>query len=142
MESEITVIRKIRHVGIVTNNLDKLTNFYMALGLTPMGSSAENMKKYFGEDIEVYIQKLEALDGTVIELLYFPDLAHHTSGNNFYDNGISHIAFTVKDIKKLCDKLKMQGGKILTKEIVFDEEGRKIVFCQDIEGNILELVEE
>ncbi len=136
------MIRKIRHVGIVTNDINKMMAFYISLGFTPKKGSIENMKKYFGEDITVITQKIEAIDGTILELLSFSQLAKHTGSNNFFDNGISHIAFTVTDIKMVCDKLKKQGGTIFTKEMVMDKEGRKIVFCQDIEGNILELVEE
>ena len=136
------MIRKIRHVGIVVNNLKKMTSFYMSLGFVPVGKSSENMKKYLGTDINVSIQKLEAIEGTMIELLHFPELPSHSGANSYFDNGISHVAFTVTDIKMVCTKLKKQGGKVLTKEIVFDEKCRKIVFCQDIEDNILELVEE
>lgn len=71
---------EIRHIGIVTQNIDRLKPTYEALGF----------KKYYDAVESVRVVKMKSKN-SVIELLQYES----QSNNNLRRAGISHIAFTV-----------------------------------------------
>ncbi len=71
---------EIRHVGIVTQQADKMKAFYIEQGFTP----------YYDEIEKVRIIKLKDDKGGIIELLQYES----QSENTLRRLGISHVAFT------------------------------------------------
>ena len=56
--------------------------------------------------------------------------------------GCSHIALTVKCIQSAVDLIKNMGGSIVNPPQTAPNGSVKVAYCHDIEGVLLELVEE
>ena len=86
---------------------------------------------------------MAAADGTLVELLKFfshPDNA--SAGSKITTTGITHLAFTVEDLDSLYRKLREQSVIFVSQPQVAPSKLAKVVFCQDPEGNLLELAQE
>jgi catechol 2,3-dioxygenase-like lactoylglutathione lyase family enzyme len=85
---------------------------------------------------------MAADDGNLIELLYFHS---HRKGaskkKKIYDVGISHIAFTVKDVDKAYKRLLKVGIKFNSPPQVSPDGYAKVAFLRDYDGCLIELVE-
>lgn len=91
--------------------------------------------------VNVLTVKLAA-DRGVIELLYFySHKVHKRSRREIFERGLSHIAFTVKDIQKEYDRLLRAGVKFNAPPQVSADRRAKVTFCRDPEGTFIELVE-
>jgi len=71
---------RLRHVGIVTQQADKMKAFYQEQGFTP----------YYDAEEKVRIIKLRDSSGNTLELLQYES----QSENTLRKLGISHVAFT------------------------------------------------
>ena len=100
------MIKEVRHVGIVVNNMENSLNFYRDLlglkivrDMDERGNHLDNMLSL--DNVEVRTVKLSVNDNvTLIELLEFK--SHNDNEiRNFYTIGASHVAFTVENIDKL-----------------------------------------
>ncbi len=137
-----------RHIGIVVYDLEKMVHFYKdLLGLKVVkrmdesGSYIDTLLASPGTHIKTV--KLSSGGAVFVELLYF----HSHPGQirlqkGLFDNGISHIAFTVKDIDSECKKLTKAGVLFVSLPQNSPDGQAKVAFCRDYEGNLLELVEE
>ena len=93
-----------RHVGIVVENLEKVSNFYLALGFKITSKANEKDKfieKVTGiEKTDIEWVKMSLSDGSLLELIKYihpkSDLKLIKQPSNRF--GVSHIAFNVKDI--------------------------------------------
>jgi catechol 2,3-dioxygenase-like lactoylglutathione lyase family enzyme len=139
---------RLRHIGIVVRDLKKSVQFYEDLfGLVTINEMTENGK--YVEDL-VGIQgasidwaKLKGEDGTVIELLEYKNNTF-SEKNNYPANrlGCSHIAISVKEIDEIYKKLELYDCQCNSKPL-FSPDGKvKVMYCHDIDGTILEIVEE
>ena len=59
-----------------------------------------------------------------------------------YRRGVSHIAFTVPDIKNTSELVKRLGGCLVNEPILSQDGKVKVCYANDVEGNLIELVEE
>jgi len=138
-----------RHTGIVVINLDAAIKFYSGLGMDLVSRMTEQ-----GEYIDTLVgltktrlewAKLKLPDDSVLELLQYHshpilngDIVLQVSNRL----GCSHIAFTVKDMNQAISYIIGNGGSI-KKNFQISPDGKvKVVYCYDLEGNILEIVEE
>ena len=143
-------IRNIRHTGIVTDDLKASLYFYKNLlgfkikkrmiesGLVT--DKISGLKNVRVETIKLYKKNIKQL----IELLYYHS---HKRSNNHKNHkipkiGISHISFTVKNIKKTYEKLQKKKIEFITSPKVSDDKKVKLTFCRAPEGTLIELVEE
>ena len=135
-----------RHIGIVTDNLDDALSFYVDL----LGFKVKNHNKESGPFISTILGfkkasvttvKLEAPDGNLIELLQYKSPAGKKVQRNINDLGLSHIAFTVGDLDSICESLTEAGAQFISPPVVNPEKTAKVAFCRDPQGNILELVQ-
>ena len=142
------MITKIRHTGIVVNDLDKAIKFYSdVLGFKVEKTMEERgpfIEKILGlKNVEVTTIKMSAADGSLIELLFFK--THKTevekSDRKIFDLGISHIALTVDNLESDYKRIKLAGVDFFCAPEINLEGTAKVVFCKDPWGNILELVE-
>jgi catechol 2,3-dioxygenase-like lactoylglutathione lyase family enzyme len=142
------MIRNVRHVGIVVQKIDDLLPFYRdLLGLKPVKKAHE--PEEFASSLlglshcQLITVKLAAEEGeTLIELLEF---ASH-SGNQGADTeltrpGITHIAFAVKNLDELYQKLTFAEIEFISPPLKSPDGFAKVAFCRDPAGNFLELVE-
>lgn len=139
---------RLRHIGIVVRDLDKSVQFYKdLLGLVVFSEMLED-GKYVEDlvgikDASIKWAKLKAKDGTVFELLEYKN-SEFKDKDNYPANrlGCSHVAISVKNIEAIYKKLQSYECKCNSKPL-FSPDGKvKVMYCHDIDGTILEIVEE
>ena len=138
----------IRHTGIYVKDIERMKEFYcryfdmeIAIHGTEQGDYISTILGIPGISIELY--KLKRRDGTMIELLkpriVQPEESYAPSVTCF---GCVHIAFTVEDLDKVYKAMTDEGIRFISKPTVSPDGKAYVCFCQDPEGNYLELVQE
>lgn len=142
------MITNIRHIGLVVADLDKALNFWCGvLGFEVfrrMEESGSHLDAMMGlENVKVTTVKLSAPDGNLLELLHFNSHPDKPSWEGKpYSTGLTHVAFTVKDLDKTFQKLK-QTGVAFHGEPQQSPDGKvKVIYAKGPEGILLELVGE
>jgi catechol 2,3-dioxygenase-like lactoylglutathione lyase family enzyme len=141
------MIKAVRHTGIVVRNLDKSASFYKSLGFHSFSQAIEEGE--FIDQVTGLNQtklewvKLQAPDGFLLELLkYNSDSETEEISIQKSDKlGCSHIAFSVEDIYKTCEKIKQMGGSIVNPPALSQDKKVKVAYCHDVEGVLMEIVE-
>ena len=140
-------MKGIRHVGIVVKDLGKALYFYRDLlgfkEIKKMDEKGSYIDLILGiKNIEVITVKLKADDNNLIELLCFSSGTGKTSTvSNLNDTGFSHVSCTVENIADEYDRLKKAGVNFISIPQISPDRSAKVAFCQDPEGNFIELVE-
>jgi len=147
------MIERIDHVNVVVDDLPGMTAFYRdVLGLrvtkqvTIGGEWIEALTGF--ERVEADVIYLSADSGAGLELIVYRtprgSLAAGLEGPN--DRGIRHIAFRVDDVDTVVASLKAAGidsvspiREVPTAQVDFAGQKKRIVYCRDPEGNLLEL---
>lgn len=137
----------IRHTGIYVENLKKMKDFYCRIfGLkeffhgTEKGMYIDTLLD--AKDISLELYKLKDSGGSMLELLEQKGKKTKTSEKKVYDTGCMHIAITVKDINDAYKRLEREKIQFLSPPCTSADGKAKVCFCQDPEGNFLELVEQ
>ena len=142
------MITNARHTGIVVRDLSNTIDFYLGLGFEPFLREMEH-----GEFIDqvvnlsnakVEIAKLRSPCGFLLELLQYHSHPETKEIKLQLSNrlGCSHISFTVDDLQKTLSEIEEMGGKFNHPGELSPNGKVKVAYCQDPEGNLLELVEE
>ena len=139
-----------RHTGFVVLNLEKFINFYKGFGLKLISRMLEEgnyIDNLVGlKNVKLEWAKLSLPDGSIIGLLQY-----HTHSDSTYIEGhiqlpyrvgCSHIALTVQNIEEAINYICLAGGSIQNNYQVSPDGKVKVAYCHDMEGNILELVQE
>lgn len=139
---------KLRHIGIVVRNLEKSKEFYQNLFdlevVNQVIEEGEYVEKLVGiKDASIHWVKLKAKDGTVLELLEYKN-SPYTIKDDYPANriGCSHIAISVQDIESIYNKLQNYGCTCNSTPLYSPDGKVKVMYCHDIDGTILEIVEE
>lgn len=143
------MITQIRHVGIVVNNLNKISKFFInILGFKIFRKVKENTKFInkilnLKKNCKLTTLKLKSPDGNLIELLKFHNLRTNKRWKGkISTTGFTHIALTVKNIEKSYKVLKKNKNiKFFSKPTNSPEGFAKVCFLEGPEGIIIELVE-
>lgn len=139
----------IRHVGIYTENLEKMKAFYCEnfnfkekIHNVENGTYIDTILGLNGAQIELY--KLVSPCGEMLELLqYTGDLeTDNNKAEQVWKKGQSHIAVTVDDIDAFYEKLCLKSVEFISKPCASPDGFAKVCFCKDPEGNFIEIVEE
>ena len=137
----------VRHTGIVVHDVEGALNFWInLLGakiLVDQIEEGEFISQLLGiEKVSVRTVKLDAGDGTVVELLSFGSHQNETTWTGKpYSTGITHIALNVSDVEKLTLNLEVAGYFQLNPFNV-DPSGKvKVAYLRGYEGLLLELVQ-
>lgn len=139
-----------RHFGIVVQDIEKSIKFYEGLGMTLQNRMVEEgpyIDKLVGlENVKLEWAKLKIRDNSVLELLKYhnnPDINNNSNKvQNSNKLGCSHIAFTVLNINDTISYISSSGGNINKKVQISPDKKVKVAYCYDIEGNLLEIVQE
>src|SRR5574341_897271 len=146
------------HVAVSVTDIDVAVSWYrdvldMALLLGPVEISASSppseptlavlVKGVFGPRLGKFkICPLSSANGVGIELFQFIEPEAERRENNFeyWKTGFYHIAVTDPEIEQLAERISSSGGKRRTGifELV-PGSGKKICFCEDPFGNIIEI---
>lgn len=136
----------LRHIGLVVNDFQPMIKFYSYFGF--------KNPKYKEEDVDFYkdmycynelsffdtYKMILDNDNIMLELVHYTNI--NIDKKNLWNFGFSHIAFTIDNLDKLYNDLKQKGVKFLSAPTLHPEKIVKLCFCEDPEGNLLELVEE
>ena len=141
------MIKAVRHSGIIVRDLEKSAKFYLALGFNEDNRAIEE-----GNFIDTVVGlkhtklewvKLKAPDGYLLELLQYHSHPEQKSIVKQKSNqlGCSHLAFSVKGINTICEKIKKIGGSMVNPPALTNDKKVKVAYCHDNEGNLMEIVE-
>ncbi len=137
-----------RHTGLVVYDLNASIKFYEGLGLKVFNRQVEIgdfISKVVGiENVEIETAKLKIPDGSILELLEYK-FPKTKKMDYFYESnrhGCSHVSFTVQDLDKIMSLIKDMGGSIVNLPQVTQNGALKVMYCHDIDGIIIELVQE
>lgn len=143
-------MKQIRHTGIYVDDLNLMKEFYcesfnmkVAVHDTEDGSYICDLYGIHDRQIEVELYKLEADDGSMIELLkLFPDSEINAHSKDIFHKGCAHIAFTVLDVDRIYKVFLDKGIFFYSEPLLSRDKKHKVCICRDPEGNYLELVQE
>ena len=149
------MIERIDHVNLVVEDLPGMTAFYRdVLGLrvtrqvTIGGEWIEALTGF--ERVEADVIYLEADSGAGLELILYrtPRGSRPAGQEDANANGIRHIAFQVEGLDATVASLKAAGidsvspiQEVPTTQVDFAGRQKRIVYCRDPEGSLLELCE-
>jgi catechol 2,3-dioxygenase-like lactoylglutathione lyase family enzyme len=142
------MITKIRHTGIVVRNLEDALSFYEGLGFKtvvreieegPFIDQVVNLN-----NVKVETAKLKAPCGALLELLQYHSHPQTKKINKQESNelGCSHVAVTVDSIDFALKQIIKLGGGVTNPPKVSHDGKCKVAYCHDLEGVLLEVVEE
>jgi len=143
----------IRHCGIYVHNIDELTKFYKnVFNMSPIVEKLCDSGKCIDALIgvpgaRIWITKLITEkgkmigDGDMIELVQidYPRERVSDSIRRISDTGSVHIAFEC-NIQETIRRIEENSGRVIVSPMIRDN-GNILCFCEDPEGNFLELIE-
>lgn len=152
------MIRAFNHIALSVTDIHSAMTWYRdIMGLTvlvePIEISAQSdsedphlaklVKAVFGPRIGRFlICHLSSANGIGIELFQFVEPRAEERDDNFeyWKTGVFHIAVTELAIEELASKIAASGGKQRTEIMELSPgSGKKICFCDDPFGNIIEI---
>lgn len=142
------MILKTRHTGFVVKDISASIAFYEGLGLIVWKRELEKgdfLSQVVGlKYAEIETAKLKVTDGSVLELLEYKSHPTKPSSSKYASNkhGCSHVAFTVQDVQETSVKIVQLGGSIVNAPAVSANGSVKVMYCHDLDGILIELVQE
>jgi|TARA_B110000438_G_scaffold303783_1_gene367332 catechol 2,3-dioxygenase-like lactoylglutathione lyase family enzyme len=140
------IVKGYRHTGIICEDIEKSLYFYKDLlgfrVIQDFWDDSDYINKITGlQNSNVHMIKLEADDGTVLELLEY--VTHPTSIVKLpiHNVGLCHLALQVRDIKKAYKNLSNNDVEFISEPILSSEGIAIVCFCIDPNGMRIELVE-
>ncbi|HXV46725.1 MAG TPA: VOC family protein [Nitrososphaera sp.] len=151
--------KAMNHVAISVTDIHQAMHWYNEiLGMTilskpieiPTNTSKPQDKELFDRVRTVFgprfgkllICHLSSANGVGIELFQFVEPKAELRKDNFeyWKTGFFHIAITDQHLDELADRIASSGGKKRTEVMELSPgSGRKICFCEDPFGNIIEI---
>jgi catechol 2,3-dioxygenase-like lactoylglutathione lyase family enzyme len=142
------VVRRFDHVGLVVDDLELVTEFFVGLGFertAPMRIEDKWVDRVVGlDDVQLEMVSVNAPDGSGrIELTKFHQPVDPATAQSPLPNrlGFRHIAYVVDDIDRVVERLRGKGldtvGDIVNYEGIF-----RLCYVGGPEGLIVELAEE
>ena len=147
------MIERIDHVNLVVGDMQPMLAFYrdlLGLRLTkqatirgPWIEAATGLAQ-----AEADVVFLEAPAGPRIELIQYrtPDRPRPSGLSEPNTKGLRHIALRVTDLDVLVAALRRSGVKLLSEvqhvpaaQVDYADQRKRLVYCLDPEGNLLEL---
>ena len=142
------MLLKTRHTGLVVTNISASILFYEKLGLevwkheNEVGDFISSLVGLNNAEIET--AKLRLPDGSLLELLEYK--SHPTKPIELVyasnKHGCSHVAFTVEDVDEVALKVIEMGGSIVNSPVVSASGLVKVMYCHDLDGILIEMVED
>jgi catechol 2,3-dioxygenase-like lactoylglutathione lyase family enzyme len=151
----------VNHVAISVTDIQQALRWYrdvleMSVLVNPIEISyppskpedaeiSERVRTVFGSKFgKLLICHLSSANGVGIELFQFikPIAERRENDTNFefWKTGFFHIAITDPKIEELAERIALTGGKKRTEVMELSTgSGRKICFCEDPDGNIIEI---
>jgi catechol 2,3-dioxygenase-like lactoylglutathione lyase family enzyme len=140
-------VQRMEHVGVVVDDLEAATAFFVELGLELEGETSVEgrwVDRMVGlDDVRSDIAMLRTADGqTKLELAKFHSPAATSAEPNAPANtpGIRHILFAVDDIEDVLARLQAHGAELVG-EVEQYEDMYRLCYVRGPAGIIVELAE-
>ena len=140
-------IQRMDHVGIVVEDLEAATEFFLLLGLERQGGGeveGEEVDRIVGLDgVRSELVMLQTQDGQrLLELVKFhsPPIPDGDPSAPAHAPGIRHLAFVVDDVDALVSGLRERGTELVG-ELVSYGNSYRLCYVRGPEGIIVELAE-
>lgn len=142
----MALVKGMRHTGIICKDIQLSLIFYRDfLGLKVIQDfwdTSDYINQITGiSDGNVHMIKMEASDGTVIELLDYESHPAELIDQKIYSPGACHLALQVHNIKKAYAELSGKGVRFISEPVLSSEGIAKVCFCFDPNNTRIELVE-
>ncbi|MFK7825797.1 MAG: VOC family protein [Oligoflexales bacterium] len=139
-------ITDLRHVGIVTDNIEESIKFYHSLfGYEVRKDQIESgifLDKTLNlKGIKVRTVKMSRDGSCQIELLHYLSHPREKFFNEACSIGISHLAFTVEDLDNIYNSFSDKGIEFYAPPQPSPDGYARLTFCKAPEGTLIELVE-
>lgn len=141
-------IKRIDHIGVVVDDLDRAKAFFLDFGFTVQGESEEQselLDKVVGMNgAKSRIVFLKAPNNQLtLELTKFLHPADEPAPKetNMYSRGIKHIAFVVENIEDVVAIVKQKGWEVFV-DIYNYQDTYKLCYFRGPENIVIELVEQ
>jgi catechol 2,3-dioxygenase-like lactoylglutathione lyase family enzyme len=142
-------IRRMDNIGIVVDDLEAATAFFLELGMELEGEALVEgpwVDSVVGlDDVQVEVAMMQTPDGHGrLELMKFQKpTAVDTAPDNAPANtlGIRRIMFAVEDIEDVLARLQAQGGELVG-ELAHYEDSYRLCYVRGPEGIIVALAEQ
>jgi catechol 2,3-dioxygenase-like lactoylglutathione lyase family enzyme len=150
--------RALNHVAVSVTDMDIAVKWYrdvmdmtVLLGPIEISVSAGTadpaltnvVKNVFGSALDRFkLCHLSSANGIGVELFQFiePKAVRREENFEYWKTGFYHIAVTEPDIEKLAQRIADCGGRQRTGILeLAPKSGKKICFCEDPFGNIIEI---
>jgi catechol-2,3-dioxygenase len=151
--------KALNHVAVSVTDIYKAMDWYRdVMGMTvlaepveisPISSKEEDshlssvVRIIFGQKLGKFlICHLSSANGVGIELFQFMEPRAEQREDNFeyWKTGFFHIAVTEPEVEQLAGKIASSGGKKRTEVLELSQgSGKRICFCEDPFGNIIEI---
>jgi len=139
------LVKNIRHVGLVVNNLDKSCNFFKnILGFKVIKRSSEDIKLMsviLKKKKRLKTIKLSAPGGGIIELLKFSSRPINKNQMLIDTHGLTHVSFTVTNVNIIYNILKKKNFVMLSQPQISADKCHKLFFVKSFDNLYLEFVE-
>jgi catechol 2,3-dioxygenase-like lactoylglutathione lyase family enzyme len=141
-------IQRMEHVGIVVDDLEAATKFFVELGLVLQGKATVQgrwVDRIVGlEGVRADIAMMQTPDGNGrLELTKYHSPS--TQGDNRHapanTPGIRHVAFAVEDIEAVLARLRARGAELVG-ELERYKDSYRLCYVRGPEGIIIELAEQ
>lgn len=148
------MISSVIHIGITVADIERSIAFYRdILGfeyqseLVMEGKETDLLFNKTGCKARVAYLNPQRFNGSQIELIQFISHDVEKQQTDLFRTSVSEICFSTDDIEKEYKRLSNKGVEFLSKpqEFDFSDYGfgkSKAVYFRDLDGNILELIEE
>lgn len=140
---------EINHVGLTVTDIDAAVEWYARVfGLTPVFGPVEvrgpgRSKAVFGPAFGAMKRAvLRSADGAGVELFEFiePPTVRPDDPFRYWETGPFHVCFTCSDVAGQLAAVAAAGGRARTEPLDAGH-GRRIAYCEDPFGNVLELTD-
>jgi catechol 2,3-dioxygenase-like lactoylglutathione lyase family enzyme len=133
-------------IGIAVRDLPGMTKFYAdVLGWKPVSEVNVPAKKSRLNGLSpdgCTVVRLQTCYGERIKLLAAPSTGAAKRDQWLLARaGLAYVTLIIEGIDDLCARLKAKGVKLASDAPVENRTGLRVLFFQDPEGNVLELVE-
>ena len=140
------IVKGYRHTGIICEDMEKSLRFYKEfLGLRVIQDfwdDSDYINKITGlQNANVHMIKLQAEDGTVIELLDYVTHPTDLIDQEVYNVGACHLALQVNNIEEAYKELQSKGVSFISEPVLSSEGSAKVCCCFDPNNARIELVE-
>ena len=124
------------HTSIRTSNMNRSIEFYTNL----LGLEIISRKEIPQNNSEIAFLRDPQGKGSTLELTFYPDQKDFIQPN--YEKRLfDHLAFKVKNMKKIIQILKDANTTITDEPFKLGSEGPLIAFIEDPDGTLIELIE-